>query len=246
ESAPVVFLIGADREFVERAVDVMYAKLKEGTDLSPAAQERFAQLGHEYLEKIVQLPFNLPPIDVPQIDTFIDTSFPDDVIVQNQSHIFAAGLLANPRQVVRAVGTYRFIVGLADQKNLRYTKIIDDSVLAKVVVVQYRWPALYAEVVEQPDLLWKIELAFQNNVQTLSGHELIWEKVRLSSGLRAMLTMPPTLDGVNLAPYLFFTSRAQTAAAQPTNAPATAASTAQPAGTNAPDPAAALAAAPPV
>jgi len=219
DDAPVAFIIGADREFIERAIEVKYAKLIDKDDPDTQRRDRFMQLGHEYLEKIVQLPFNLPPIERSRIDRFIDEAFSDAPLVTENSHIFTAGLLPNPRQVLRVVGIYRFVVGLADDNGDLYAGTIDPGVLAKLVIVQYRWPDLYAELVERPDLLALIEQSYgegYDGVRESPAAEAIElvDKHATKRGLRRLLTVPdaPSLAGVNLRPYLFITARAQTQA----------------------------------
>jgi hypothetical protein len=216
DETQVVFVVGADREFIERAIDVMYASLKDKDDTSAARKERFSQLGHEYLEKVVQLPFNLPPLEVDRIDQFIDELFSEDSLVKDHSQIFAAGLLANPRQVLRAVGTFRFVAGLADEKGDLYAKRVVPAILAKLVVLQYRWPELYAELLDMPSLLTVLEQHYTGvplpaNVTLTLEQEAAIERHKSKSGVRAMLTLPPTLVGVDLTPYLFLVlaSRAQ-------------------------------------
>ena len=220
DETPVAFVVGADREFIERAIDVMYASLKDKDDPSPR-KERFSQLGHEYLEKVVQLPFNLPPIEVDRIDRFIDDRFAEDTLVRDNSQIFAAGLLANPRQVVRAVGTFSFVARLADEKGDLYAKRVVPAILAKLVVLQYRWPELYAELLEMPGLLAGLENYYKAvGDPTLLPSELAAaiQLHRSKSGLRAMLTLPPTVVGADLSPYLFITARAQDPNAPPVTA----------------------------
>jgi len=208
DEAPVVFVVGADREFVERAVDVMYASLKDKDDPNLRRKERFADLGREYLEKIVQLPFNLPPIDLARIDTFIDERFAEDTLVTDNSQIFAAGLLANPRQVVRAVSTFRFVARLADENGALYAKTILPAILAKLVVIQYRWSDLYAELVDRPALLHSLEASYGGAVPDPAIADAV-ARHQSKSGLQQMLTLPPSVAGTDLVPYLFITARAQ-------------------------------------
>jgi predicted KAP-like P-loop ATPase len=59
-----VFVVGLDREVVQRAIETKYRPLEAGAVDSPVK-------GSEYIKKIFQLPFSLPPISVRQVDEFL-------------------------------------------------------------------------------------------------------------------------------------------------------------------------------
>ena len=217
EDAPVVFLIGADQEFIERAIEVKYEKLIARDDPNLERRERFSRLGREYLEKIVQLSFHLPPIEETLIDRFIDDVFKDNSWVVDYSHIFAAGLQPNPRQVLRVLNIYNFMIELAQEKKWLYASIIQPDVLAKTVVVQYRWPELWSALVDRQDLLGVLEKFYQDGLPpadpALAG---LVAKFSSDSDLRSLLMVKDSgqLAGVDLRNYIYLSESTQTRTGQ--------------------------------
>ena len=214
DEAPVIFILGADREFIERAIEVKYEKLIPKDDPDSPRGERFGQLGHEYLEKIVQLSFNLPPIMDTQIDQFIDEIFSDNARVKENSQIFAAGLLPNPRQVIRTINIYNFVSELAEQKGLFYSQIIRPDILAILTVIQYRWPDLYQDLEEKPDLLAALRSSYDPKPPKLAaGLQELVAKHAGKRGLKSLLTMEKAQalkeEDVRLVDYIFLTRPAQ-------------------------------------
>ena len=106
-----VFVVGLDREVVQRAIEVKYRPLEAaagGVD-SPVK-------GSEYIKKIFQLPFTLPPISVRQVDDFLASldraGLPpgqrDDLWKRVRPHldhvVTEAGV--NPREIKRYLNAY--------------------------------------------------------------------------------------------------------------------------------------------
>jgi hypothetical protein len=212
DDAPVVFLIGADQEVIERAIEVKYDKMVTRADTDPLRRERFARFGREYLEKIVQLSFHLPPIEEGLIDQFIDDVFRDNTWVVDHSHIFAAGLQPNPRQVLRVLNIYNFMIELAQEKKWLYAKIIQPDVLAKAVVVQYRWPELWRQLETHPDLLGVLEKSMLEATPPddpeMAG---LVEAYAGEDDLRSLLTVKEggSLAGVDLRHYIYLSESVQ-------------------------------------
>jgi KAP family P-loop domain len=106
-----VFVVGLDREVVQRAIELKYRPLEAaaGTVDSPVN-------GSEYIKKVFQLPFTLPPISVRQVDEFLaslaDAGLPveqrEDLLKRVRPHldhvITEAGV--NPREVKRYLNSY--------------------------------------------------------------------------------------------------------------------------------------------
>jgi hypothetical protein len=106
-----VFVVGLDREVVQRAIELKYRPLEAaaGAVGSPVR-------GSEYIKKIFQVPFSLPQISVRQVDEFL-ASFAgaglpagqwDDLWKRVRPHldhvITEAGV--NPREIKRYLNSY--------------------------------------------------------------------------------------------------------------------------------------------
>ncbi len=83
-----IFILGLDVEIVQKAVANNYKD-----DLT--AQR-------EYLGKIVQLPFQLPPLTYNKMKVFLQ-ELPLNLPDERCREVFVAGLSKNPREVKRAI-----------------------------------------------------------------------------------------------------------------------------------------------
>ena len=159
-----VFLIAVDREVIEPAVASKYKEVlamtaKSKEDLSPLETFR----GENYLEKFIQLPFSLPPLSRPQIRRFVRelcVDLPDD----GSTEVFAAGLPPNPRKIKRVIQSYLFVREMASAQ--LEANELRASLLAKLVMVQYRFRDVYKAIVATPQLLEAFEY------YCLEGNEL--------------------------------------------------------------------------
>jgi len=156
-----IFVLGVDRVVIEQGICVRYK------DFSAAGAMPIK--GRDYLDKIIQLPFNLPPIYDADIAAYIQKTIPRRgraVIrkaMSDSADIFAAGLEANPRKVKRALGAFHLLLTLAVHRErvaARHQQIItkiEPGLLAKLVVIQNSFPDLYEECVQRYRLLRDIE-----------------------------------------------------------------------------------------
>lgn len=154
-----VFLLAVDRDIVEKAIATKYK------DLLPLAigagdepHSLFAVLGENYFEKIVQLPFALPPITDKQFRGFIGNIY-DDTRIYQCSDIFFEGLPRNPRKAKRLLQTFLLVLSFGEDgiKNgvLRY------SLIAKIVVIQSQYRSIYDDLARFPFLLAELERLYK-------------------------------------------------------------------------------------
>ncbi|NUM44892.1 MAG: SUMF1/EgtB/PvdO family nonheme iron enzyme [Anaerolineales bacterium] len=131
------FVLGLDHEVIARGIEIKYKEL--GFDpKTEADRQRFAIDGTRYLEKIIQLPFQIPPIERTEMQDFVTG------LVQTWPHkecarVFAEGLGGNPRQVKRTVNVFLLLSGLAERRKQEAHPVR----LAKIVAIQNALPRLY-------------------------------------------------------------------------------------------------------
>ncbi len=157
-----VFVIAVDRDIIARGIRVKYDKIASEID------------GTRYLEKIVQLPFDLPPLELDDLQAFVErqATFED----QRNAKAFAVGFRrANPRRIKRSIAVFLLLSRLTEAReqrarlraetdgyaaaNIRAAPL-NDLRLAKVVVIQQGHPELYAILLNEPGSLAELENHF--------------------------------------------------------------------------------------
>ena len=162
-----VFFIGVDRQVIQRGIQVKYKGFLIDSDDPEIANRRIPITGDNYLEKIIQLPFHLLPLDENRVERFIREIEKD--LPADSADIFAAGLEANPRKIKRALNIFRLLNQLAavrknedpDAFKLKGQPVsINPRLLAKIVVIQSRYRDLYHDLLEYTTLLTELERLF--------------------------------------------------------------------------------------
>lgn len=149
------FLIAVDRDVIERVVRVQYASYLVG---ETGREGAIPIAGQSYLEKIVQLPFHLPPLEEEQILGFIDALDPE--LPAGCKLILALGLEPNPRVVKRALNILRLLLKLSERRaEAGSMEPVIPELLAKMVVIQARYRELYDDLLEYPNLIQDLERA---------------------------------------------------------------------------------------
>jgi hypothetical protein len=159
-----IFLLGVDREVIERGIGVRYkeftlANTQADTDTFPIA-------GRDYLDKIIQIPFELPPLEHTVIQKFVTQRLQQQAGLSEEeiksiAYIMANGLQPNPRKVKRTLNTFRLLRELG--RLLERTP--QPTLLAKLVVIQSSFPHVYEQVVLDPSVLKLLEEVASGHVQ---------------------------------------------------------------------------------
>jgi formylglycine-generating enzyme required for sulfatase activity/Cdc6-like AAA superfamily ATPase len=155
-----IFVLGLDQEVVARGIKVKYRDF--AVEESGEGESQIPIDGVAYLQKIIQLPFLLPPIESEDMESFVETlvpTFPDPCCVP----VFAKGLREpNPRQVKRVINVFLFLWRLAAK---RESLDVTAGRLSKVIVIQHTHPKLYEVLKEQPGLLAELEEYFREETR---------------------------------------------------------------------------------
>jgi predicted KAP-like P-loop ATPase len=168
-----VFVVGVERRIIEKGIKVKYRSF-----LTDNEEDGIPISGDEYLEKIVQIPFHLPPLETPNIKQFVQERMGEDADAESIAEILSEGMEANPRKIKRVLNVFRLlwtlvqqpewgkkdIIEPVQQPNSDKKDIIESALLAKLVVIQSRWrDTLYADVIEYPHLLENLENHFERS-----------------------------------------------------------------------------------
>ena len=164
EAPGTVFVLGMDREVIRRGLNARYGEIFRN---EPSTDGELPISGDTYLQKIVQIPFQLPPLGIDDVGKFIDhleEELPDrDRLLAETRDVFAHGLYPNPRQVKRALNIFRLLkeIALARQTSGSLSQdCIAWPLLAKTVVIQTQFPELYRIWRRFPTLVLRLEEAY--------------------------------------------------------------------------------------
>jgi formylglycine-generating enzyme required for sulfatase activity/predicted nucleic acid-binding protein len=154
--AGCIFVLGIDREVIERGIRLKYRDYEqlEGEGPPPIS-------GAKYLEKIVQIPFHLPPIDRAAMEGYIGKMAPRLLELDPRcDDVFTVGMAPNPRRVKRTLNIFLLLWRLS-----RHLEDLRDRIkpvrLAKMVVIQLHHPHLFYRLPEAPHLLIDLESRFR-------------------------------------------------------------------------------------
>jgi len=173
-----VFVLGMDREVIRRGIETHY-----GAMLKTDGDDEIPINGDVYLQKIIQIPFNLPPLDIKGRGEFIqmlEKSLPSDYHLDEITRqVFGRGLYPNPRQVKRALNVFYLLKQVAlEQKRqgLIPAGVLAFPLLAKTVLIQSQWPELYKLWRQYPTLIQTLEDEYTRQPvsedEILRGHSL--------------------------------------------------------------------------
>jgi formylglycine-generating enzyme required for sulfatase activity len=141
-----VYVLGLDHDIVRQGISAKYhfEREEDATD---------------YLEKIVQIPFHLPPLDEGRMESFVRDYYPDlQQICSTAPDVFSQGLEPNPRKVKRALNIYRTLWELAEVRVKAWEMDpVDAELVAKMVVIESRFRALHQYLVKEPAFLPRLE-----------------------------------------------------------------------------------------
>ena len=152
-----VFVLGMDRSVVEQGIRVRYQKVVEK---EPVFDPR------AYLDKIIQLPFTLPPLGARQIGRYLDE------LSRRPGH--AAGVLCrdlieaaaprNPRALKRVLNILQLTLYLDGMTEAEIDGLTPSAAnaprvrhIAKLVLLQVAFDRAYAALAADPPLLKEVE-----------------------------------------------------------------------------------------
>ena len=150
-----VFMLGVDQDVIARGIEMKYKELGAKPDRDN--QQHFTIEGVRYLEKIIQLPFQIPRVEQADMGSFVSdlsSKWPDNEC----PIVFTEGLGDNPRQIKRTVNTFLMLWNLAEKRKEKLKGQVKPIRLSKVVAIQAVYPDLYNLLLkEEPRYLRELE-----------------------------------------------------------------------------------------
>jgi len=124
-----IFFIGIDREIVVKGIEAKYGKQRSSN----------SDWAKNYLDKIIQLPFRLPPLRTDTITTnFINSLYGVSPSMRTYAKIIAE-VGTNPRTIKRVINNFELQTILCRKRALK----INEAIIAKLIVLEFRWPNFY-------------------------------------------------------------------------------------------------------
>ncbi|MEU7713284.1 P-loop NTPase fold protein, partial [Micromonospora chalcea] len=145
-----VFLLAVDREIIENAISAKYKDIKQ--------PDALRQIGETYFEKIVQLPFSLPPPSAESVRRFIE-GMSDKPSVRACVEILQGARPYNPRRIKRTQQTFSLLKDLAEE-SLGAERTVA-PLLAKLVIIQAHFRDVYRAAIADRTLLARLELHYR-------------------------------------------------------------------------------------
>jgi len=183
-----VYFLGVDRPELEKSIKYHYKDI----DLSES----------QYLDKIVQLPFNIPPIAPQSMEIFIDPMLSEEL--KHCRDLLVKGLGDNPRDIKRFINILTFNNELASTISIPY---FDAKILTALLLIQYLNSILYRRIEMQPNLL--IDLIHNNienpQVKSIRDQFLTEEGDRLNQVISS-LENNHIISPENLKNYIYLTN----------------------------------------
>ena len=188
-----VFVIGADKTRIEEGIIEKYGKKSESW-------------AGDYLEKIVQIPFSLPPLRKEVIaEEFFKQLDISDEIRKYTSILAEVG--DNPRRIKRLLNSFEVKRILAKKRELE----IEENIMAKLAVIEFRWHDYYTDLIgiysETGTNLAKILKETSESEEAEKEKKLKeWVNLRKyleDKRLMAFLDQEPPLWDVNLDHYVY-------------------------------------------
>jgi hypothetical protein len=135
-----VFVVGLDREVIEQAVEYQYGDINIS--------------GNSYLEKIIQLPFNIPPVTDEGVDKFLERIKHTEIDFAPFYGIIRKGTSHNPRAIKRFINSFLFNYFLAQEIKIQN---FEAHVLIKILILQLRFPRFFVYVSKHKEDFLEIE-----------------------------------------------------------------------------------------
>jgi len=147
-----IFVVGLDEDIVDRAIRAKFASENDPTAQEPADGPRLPpQIGREYIKKIFQIPYSIPPMLPRQLDDLLASMYQeasleqaqlDDLTMRVRPYLdyMAVDRRVNPREVKRFINAYTL-------QTLIRPDLDPDTVLAlQTLAFRHDWAEFYEAI----------------------------------------------------------------------------------------------------
>ncbi|RZN38032.1 MAG: hypothetical protein EF813_05290 [Methanosarcinales archaeon] len=189
-----IFVIGVEKEVIKKGIEVRYKSKEQELPIS----------GQDYIEKIIQIPFVLPPIREADMAAFIEKL---GIGEREKGYvtIVAKYTGCNPRKVKLFLNVLRIRRAIAERTGGE----IEPDLFAKLFVFEYVFLEFYENLVKykDQDILCTLErLARGDSDEELEeelGSSELLKKYHENDDLSSLLRDEPLFCGIDIEPYIY-------------------------------------------
>jgi hypothetical protein len=181
------FVLGMDRDVVERGIIERYPPIPDPSD--PEGKRYLTRVEpRDYLDKIIQLPFTLPPLAPDQLSGYLDELFDKAAqypLYRECRDLIEVAAPPNPRTLKRILNVFGLLITLRGGRieqgspELSERRIEDARRLAAIVLMQVLFDDAYALVAEDPQRLVQLQLAADGQGEDEAARRIVTSEKRL-------------------------------------------------------------------
>jgi uncharacterized protein (UPF0147 family) len=189
-----VFVIGVEKEVIERGIEVRYKSREQEIPIS----------GKDYIEKIIQVPFTLPPIREDDMTRFIE-SLGISEKEKGYAEMVAKRTGCNPRKVKMILNKLRIRHAIAE----RTGEGIKPELSAKLSFIEDTFPDFYKDILKyrEQSFLCMLEKLAKGEADEELRKELekseTLQKYYKNEDLKSLLKNEPFFCGIDIEPYIY-------------------------------------------
>lgn len=155
--APIAFVLAADRRAIEYAIASHHEKVWSQL----GGPELKAHYAREYLEKIVQVFFEIPPVSPLHLNKLFDKERGGQYSIgtlawarREARQVFTQGPKQKPREVIEAYNTFQSVWRVLQRRDLNSSTA--PQLHAALVLIHYIWPKVFEQIVRYPELFFDL------------------------------------------------------------------------------------------
>jgi len=141
-----VFIIAVAREVIEQGIRVRYKELYS----NDAKDSTF--LEQDYLDKIIQFPFALPPPDLVRLKSMVDNYLKDLAGAKSYLETIQKSLGTNPRSLKRCINNLSYTFWVSKRKGAFRSEL-----LIKMTLIAFLFPGFYRVIGKTPVHLIRVQ-----------------------------------------------------------------------------------------
>jgi formylglycine-generating enzyme required for sulfatase activity len=176
-----LFVIGVAKEVVEKGISYRYRFYEQNREKTETEEEPVVA-PDEYLEKMIQMPFELPPIEPGRNLEYIRSLLGDAAEYKKHVGIIGKGVGANPRSLKRFINFLAFTSRLAetikhatleDRASLPSDDVIEKGFLPvlyiKWAIIAFKFPKIHADIKANWHMLIELQQAARADSKPEAG-----------------------------------------------------------------------------